>query len=420
MTPATPPEPILHVDMDAFYASVEMLKDPALRGKPVAVGSPGPRGVVMSASYQARTHGVRSGMPSARARRLCPEALFVPPDFSSYRAYSTRLREVLLSFTPLVEPLSLDEAFLDVSGATTLFGDPPEIGRKIRVRVREELDLTCSVGVAPNKFLAKLASAGAKPDGLLVVQAGEVEGFLHPLPVEALWGVGERTHEVLERLGVRTVGELAGIPPRVLQGTLGEQPARHLAELADGRDERTVVPYEPPKQVSHEETFDRDLDEEAQVLREVLRLAHRVGARLRKEGFRARTVTLKVRLASFTTLTRSRTLPDATDVGADLYRVARELYKGLPGGSGGVARRRGSEATGGPSEWTPRSTEARRRIRLLGVAASGLVPAGAEQLALVRAGRWEDAERALDRIEARFGAGSAIPAALLEPESRRG
>jgi nucleotidyltransferase/DNA polymerase involved in DNA repair len=394
VTPATPPEPILHVDMDAFYASVEVLKDPALRGKPVAVGSPGPRGVVMSASYQARTHGVRSGMPSARARRLCPEALFVTPDFSSYRAYSTRLREVLLSFTPLVEPLSLDEAFLDVSGATTLFGDPPEIGRKIRVRVREELDLTCSVGVAANKLLAKLASAGAKPDGLLVVPAGEVEGFLHPLPVEALWGVGERTHEVLERLGVRTVGELAGIPPRVLHGTLGEQPARHLAELAAGRDERTVVPYEPPKQVSHEETFDRDLDEEAQVLREVLRLAHRVGARLRKEGFRARTVTLKVRLASFTTLTRSRTLPDATDVGADLYRVAGELYGGLPPG--------------------------RRRIRLLGVAASGLVPAGAEQLALVRAGRWEDVERALDRIEARFGAGSAIPAALLEPESRRG
>jgi DNA polymerase-4 len=380
--------------MDAFYASVEVLKDPSLGGKPVVVGGPGPRGVVMSASYEARGFGVASAMPSARARRLCPEAVFVPPDFSSYRAYSTRLREILLSFSPQVEPISLDEAFLDVSGATALFGEPPEIGHKVRARVRDELDLTCSVGVARNKFLAKLASARAKPDGLLVVPADEVEGFLHPLPVEALWGVGERTHEVLERLGVRTVGELAAVPLRVLEGTLGEQPARHLAELAGGRDERSVVRYEPPKQVSHEETYDRDLDQEEQVLRELLRLAHRVGARLRKEGFRARTVTLKVRLASFTTLTRSRTLPDATDTAADLYRVAGELYTGLPPG--------------------------RRRIRLLGVAASGLVPAGSEQLALVRAGRWEEAERALDRIEARFGRGSALPATLLDPDPRRG
>ena len=389
-----PTEPILHVDIDAFYASVEVLKDLSLSGKPVVVGGPGPRGVVMSASYEAREFGVASAMPSARARRLCPEAVFVPPDFSSYRAYSTRLREILLSFSPLVEPISLDEAFLDVSGATTLFGVPQEIGSRIRARVREEMDLTCSVGVAPNKFLAKLGSERAKPDGLLVIPAGEIEGFLHPLPVEALWGVGERTHEVLERLGARTVGELAAIPVRVLERTLGEQSARHLAELAAGRDDRTVVPYEAPKQVSHEETFDRDLDEEGQVLRELLRLAHRVGARLRKEGFRARTVILKVRLASFTTLTRSRTLPDATDTGSDLYRVAGELYTGLPPG--------------------------RRRIRLLGVAASGLVPAGAEQLALVRAGRWEDAERALDRIEARFGTGAALPATLLHRDPRGG
>jgi DNA polymerase-4 len=380
--------------MDAFYASVEVLKDPSLFGKPVVVGGPGPRGVVMSASYEARAFGVASAMPSARARRLCPEVMFVPPDFSSYRAYSTRLREVLLSFSPLVEPISLDEAFLDVSGATTLFGVPQEIGRRIRARVREDMDLTCSVGVAPNKFLAKLGSERAKPDGLLVVPADDIEGFLHPLPVEALWGVGERTHEVLERLGVRTVGELAAVPLRVLERTLGEQSARHLSELAAGRDARTVIPYEAPKQVSHEETFHRDLDEEGQVLRELLRLAHRVGARLRKEGFRARTVILKVRLASFTTLTRSRTLPDATDTGSDLYRVAGELYTGLPPG--------------------------RRRIRLLGVAASGLVPAGAEQLALVRAGRWEDAERALDRIEARFGTGAALPATLLNRDPRGG
>jgi DNA polymerase IV len=387
-----PAEPILHVDMDAFYASVEILKDPSLEGRPVVVGGSGARGVVMSASYQARRFGVSSAMPSARARRLCPDAVFVPPDFASYQAYSTRLREVLLSFTPLVEPLSLDEAFLDVSGATRLFGEPAEIAGAVRGRVREELSLTCSVGVAPNKFLAKMASAAAKPDGVVVVVAHGVVGFLHPLPVRALWGVGERTHEVLERLGVRTVGELATVPGRVLERTLGEAHARHLAALASGRDERTVVPYEPPKQVSHEETFDRDIDAEDDVMRELLRLAFRVAARLRTEGYRARTVTLKVRLASFATLHRSRTVPDPTDVGADLYRVVADLYRAIPG--------------------------TRRRIRLLGVAASGLVPAGADQLALVRAGRWGDAERAMDRIERRFGQGATLPATLLGPEGR--
>ncbi|MGH2657787.1 MAG: DNA polymerase IV, partial [Actinomycetota bacterium] len=387
-----PAEPILHVDMDAFYASVEILKDPSLEGRPVVVGGSGASGVVMSASYQARRFGVSSAMPSARARRLCPDAVFVPPDFASYQAYSTRLREVLLSFTPLVEPLSLDEAFLDVSGATRLFGEPAEIAGAVRGRVREELSLTCSVGVAPNKFLAKMASAAAKPDGVVVVVAHGVVGFLHPLPVRALWGVGERTHEVLERLGVRTVGELATVPGRVLERTLGEAHARHLAALASGRDERTVVPYEPPKQVSHEETFDRDIDAEDDVMRELLRLSFRVAARLRTEGYRARTVTLKVRLASFATLHRSRTVPDPTDVGADLYRVVADLYRAIPG--------------------------TRRRIRLLGVAASGLVPAGADQLALVRAGRWGDAERAMDRIERRFGQGATLPATLLGPQGR--
>ena len=375
--------------MDAFYASVETLKDPSLAGKPVIVGHPGSRGVVLSASYEARASGVGSAMPSARARRMCPEALFVSPDFPSYRACAVRLREVLLSFTPLVEPLSLDEAFLDVSGATTLFGAPDEIGQRIRAEVRSELSLVCSVGVAPNKLLAKLASAAAKPDGLLAVRAGkEARVFLHGLPVEALWGVGERTHEVLSRLGARTVGDLQAMPVRILESVLGQQHARHLSELAAGRDERPVVPYEPPKQISHEQTYEHDLDAEGPILRELLRLSFRVASRLRREGFRARTVILKARLASFTTLTRSRTLSDPTDIGADVFRTVAELYRAIPG--------------------------ARRRIRLLGVAAGGLVAAGAEQLALVRAGRWEDAERALDRIESRFGPGTAFPAALLE------
>ncbi|HEX6208276.1 MAG TPA: DNA polymerase IV [Actinomycetota bacterium] len=390
-----PPEPILHVDMDAFYASVEVLKDPALKGKPVVVGGSGSRGVVMSASYESRRFGVRSAMPAARARRLCPEAVFVRPDFSSYRAYATRLREIFLSFTPLVEPLSLDEAFLDVGGASRLFGEPVEIAEKVRARVLEETELVCSVGVAPNKFLAKMASTQAKPNGLLVVPAGGVEAFLHPLPVDALWGVGEKTDELLRRLGVRTIGELAATSPRVLERVLGEQQGRHLAALARGEDDRSVIPYEAPKQVSHEETFDRDLDAEDDVRRELLRLSFRVAARLRKEGYRARTVTLKARLASFTTLTRSRTLPDPTDVGNDLYRIVAELFGALP-------------------------SRGRLRIRLLGVAAAGLRPSGVDQLALVRAGRWDDAERALDRIERRFGEGAAFPASLLDRGRSRG
>ncbi len=386
-------ERILHVDMDAFYASVEMLKDPSLAGKPVVVGHAGPRGVVTSASYEARRHGVRSAMPSTRARRLCPQLVFVAPDFEAYRAHSERIREILSGFTPLVEPLSLDEAFLDVGGATRLFGEPPAIAESIRRRIREETGLTASVGVAPNKFLAKLASARAKPDGVLVVRVGEVHAFLDPLPVEALWGVGERTHETLARLGIRTVAELARTSPAVLERALGEGSAKHLLSLARGEDDRRVVPHEAPKSVSHEATFERDLDDDEEILREVLRLSHRVAARLRRDGYLARTITLKVRLATFITLTRSRTLRDPTDSAAELYRSAAELYTGLP--------------------------FARRRIRLLGVAATGLQPSAARQLALDGGERWPDAERALDRIERRFGQGAAFPARLLSRRDHR-
>lgn len=390
---ARPSEPVLHVDLDAFYASVEVLKDPSLRGKPVIVGGAGPRGVVASASYEARRFGVRSAMPGVRARRLCPDGIFLPADFEAYRAHSNRFREVLRAHTPLVEPISMDEAFLDVGGATTLFGAPAEIGAKIRREVEAEVGVTCSVGVAPTKFVAKLASDGCKPDGMLVVPAGEVMAFLEPLPVGRLWGVGEKTGEVLSRMAVRTIGDLGRTPVPILERLLGEQSARHLSSLARGIDERDVVPYEPPKSVGHEETFEHDLDDDEAILRELLALSRRVASRLRADGYRARTVTLKARLPTFTTLTRSRTLPDATDVGADLYRTVAELYGALPG--------------------------ARRRIRLLGVQAHGLVPAGAEQLALLRGERWSDVERAVDRIERRFGRGAATPASLLDRGRRR-
>lgn len=388
-----PPEPILHVDLDAFYASVEVLKDPALAGRPVVVGGAGPRGVVMSASYEARASGVTSGMPSVRARRLCPDAVLLPPDFEAYRVHSNRFREILLSFTPLVEPIALDEAFLDVGGAGLLFGPPERVGARIREEVRSELRITCSVGVAPTKVVAKLASTRAKPDGLVVVRAGEVGSFLDPLPVRMLWGAGERVTEVLSRLGVRTVGELRRVPRTVLARALGDGLAAHLSGLAVGRDDRPVVPYEPPKSMSHEETFDHDLDGDEALLRRTLALSRRVAARLREEGYVARTVVLKVRLANFTTLTRSRTLERPTDVAWDIYRVAGDLYGSLPPG--------------------------RRRVRLLGIQAAGLVPAGAEQLAMLRCERWGDVERAVDRIERRFGRGTALPAALLpEPGGR--
>ena len=386
-------EPILHVDLDAFYASVETLKDPSLAGRPVVVGGAGARGVVMSASYEARACGVRNAMPAVRARRLCPEVVFVPPDFESYKAHSNRFRERLLAVTPLVEPIALDEAFLDVSGAHLLFGEPSEIGSRIRRDVRAEVGVSCSVGVAPTKLVAKLASRTAKPDGLVQVPAGRVLAFLDPLPARALWGVGAKTMETLSRLGVKTVGDLARTPPVVLARLLGDQHARDLQALARGVDERAVVPYEPPKSVSHEETFERDLDDDDELLREILALSQRVGARLREDGYRARTVTLKVRLANFATLTRSRTVDPATDVGADLYQITSELFRKLPG--------------------------VRRRIRLLGVAGTGLVAAGEEQLALLRGERWSQVERAIDRIERRFGRGAALPAALLDRRRER-
>jgi DNA polymerase-4 len=292
-----------------------------------------------------------------------------------------------------VEPISLDEAFLDVGGATKLFGEPVRIAEKIRGDVEREVGVTCSVGVASTKFVAKLASDHCKPDGILHVPAEGTLAYLDPLPVGRLWGVGEKTGDLLGRLAIRTVGDLARTPRPVLERLLGEASARHLSELAHGVDERDVVPYEPPKSVGHEETFDRDLDDEDEIARELLHLSGRVAARLREDGYRARTVTMKARLASFTTLTRARTLPAPTDLGADLYHAVAELYRGLPG--------------------------ARRRIRLLGVQATGLIPAAAEQLSLLHGERWGDVERTLDRIEARFGRGAATQAVLLDRDRSR-
>ena len=388
--------PILHVDMDAFYASVEALKDPSLQGKPIVVGGQGGRGVVTSASYEAREFGVTSAMPIVRARRLCPHAVFLSNDFTAYSHYSRLIREVFLSVTPLVEPLSLDEAFLDVSGSIRLFGDPPEIGALIKQRI-SEIGLACTVGVAPNKFLAKLASTRAKPDGFLVIRPEEVDDFLRPLPITALWGVGAQTGEALRRLGLRTVGDVAAISRRTLERAVGDALGSHLHELARGQDDREVVPHEAAKSVGHEATFSTDLDDSGVILRELLRLSDRTADRLRANGLSGRTVTIKVRFSNFKTITRSRTLPEEVASTSEIYEVAKDLYERLD-----------------PD---------RPRIRLLGVSMTGLVAGPPNrQLDLLsnasgtRTGpqRWDEATKAIDSIRTRFGTSAVAPATLLD------
>ena len=371
---------VLHADLDAFYASVEVRKDPSLRGRPLLVGGVGARGVVTSASYEARAYGCRNAMPMAQARRLCPQAVAIPPDFAGYRRWSAMVMGIFQSVTPMVEPLSLDEAFLDVRGARGLFGDAVRVARLLRARVHEEAGLALTVGVAANKFLAKLASTRGKPDGLLVVPADRAIEFLHPLPVAALWGAGHATVDVLARYGLRTVGEVAATPRATLERALGPALGSHLHERAWGRDDRPVVPFEAAKSVGSEETFASDIDDPERLAREVLRCCVRVGRRLREAGLTGRTVTLKLRFADFRTITRARTLPAATDTDAELHEVAGDLLTRLRLG--------------------------RVPVRLVGVAVSNLHErAGAPvqlRLGPDRPG-WEVAVRAADAIRARFG-----------------
>lgn len=387
--------PILHVDMDAFFASVEVVRRPELAGRPVIVGGTGPRGVVSSASYPARERGVRSAMPVARALRLCPHAVLLPPDLGRYRQVSHGIMEIFRSVTPLVQPVSLDEAFLDVGGARRMFGRPAEIGRLVRERIRERFALTCSVGVAETKFLAKIASARCKPDGLLVVPRGAAVRFLHPLPASALWGVGERTALRLAALGLHTIGDVAAAPEATLRVAVGAAAATQLRELAAGRDGTPVRPETDGKSVGADETFDHDIDDPGALDRELLRLAERSAARLRAGGHLGRTITVKIRFGDFTTIHRSRTLAEATSTSDEIYQVARQLFWS-------------AVAPGTP-------------IRLLGVRAEGLTTAGAtaRQLQLgARERGWSDADRAVDRVTHRFGA-SAVGRATLLPEPQR-
>jgi DNA polymerase-4 len=383
---------VLHVDMDAFFVAVEVRRRPELRGRPVVVGGLGNRGVVSSASYEARAFGVRSAMPMASARRLCPHATFLWPDHAAYAEVSRAVMEIFRSVTPLVEPISLDEAFLDVAGAQRLIGRPAAIGQLIRSRIVEAQGITCSVGVASTKFVAKLASTRCKPDGLLVVPVDGVLAFLHPLPVNALWGVGERTAAQLARMGLKTVGDLAGLPLSTLRSALGEAHASHLYELAWGRDPRRVSPDGPDKSIGAEETFDTDVTDPEIVHRELLRLAQRTASRLRAAGQAGRTVSIKVRFADFTTVNRSRTLRGPTDLTREVYETARTLYEALVPGAA--------------------------RIRLVGVRVEGLTAAdgAARQLVLGERERgWREAEQAVDEAIRKFGRGAVRPGTLVEP-----
>jgi DNA polymerase IV len=381
---------ILHVDMDAFYASVELRDRPELVGRPAMVAHDSGRSVVLSATYEARAYGVRSAMPVGRAKNLCPQVIIIPPRHGVYSAVSKEVMSIFRTVTPEIEPLSLDEAFLDVSGALRRLGRPSAIAATIRRQVVEQQGITCSVGVAPNKFLAKLASVQAKPDGMLIIPADGILDFLHPLPVSALWGVGAQTGKALARLGLRTVGDIAATPVDVLEADLGRAAAAHLSSLAAGRDDRRVDSAVAEKSIGAEETFADDIGDPEQIRRELLRLSSRTAHSLRAGGYAARTVVVKLRLADFTTITRSRTLPEPTDGTQRIYETACSLHEGSGLGT--------------------------RPLRLVGVRLTGLVPAAsaATQLALgERPESWREAERAMDRIASRFGDGTVRPAALV-------
>lgn len=428
---------VLHVDMDAFFASVEVKEDPSLSGRPVVVGGTGNRGVVASASYEARAFGIRSAMPGGQARRLCPDLVFLPARFGLYHRYSERLHEVLKSFTPLVEGIGLDEAFMDVSGCSSLFGTPGEIAAQVRESVSGALGLSCSVGAGPNKLVAKLASKAAKPRvskqgpspgrGTVVVSEDEVLGFLWPMPVEALWGVGPASGERLHKLGVTTVGQLAALPEAALAGALGKAAGEMLYSLAWGRDPRPVEPERALKSIGHEETYPRDVVDRQELERRLVLLADSVAARVRQHGLVARTLTLKFRYGDFTTLTRSHTFATPQTSGPSLWTAAKALLASL---------------------------ELRNGVRLLGLSVSGLMPAQSspgEQLQLdlgvpatssevaasvhehpsgrdasgpgprgpdaSGAGRgqpgWERASEAIDAVRARFGETAVGPATSL-------
>ena len=369
---------ILHVDMDAFYAAVEVLDDPSLRGLPLIIGSPDGRSVVSSASYEARRYGVRAAMPVSQAMRLCPSARIVPPHFHRYHEVSRQVMAIFESFTPLVEPLSVDEAFLDVRGVRRLWGSPARIAQLVRERVQDEVGITCSVGVAATKHVAKMASTISKPNGMLVIPASDTQAFLDPRPVRAMWGVGPKAAEALEGRGIRTIRDIRTSSREMLDRAVGPALSARLAELARGEDPRTVETERVEKSIGHEETFDTDVTDRTFLRAELLRLADRVAARLRRAEWETATVAIKIRFDDFRTLSRSQTLPEPTAVGQRIGEAAQALFDQI---------------------------DRRDPVRLVGVRAEKLRPAGGGGFGLWDDDEdWRRVEGAMDDAVARFGA----------------
>lgn len=386
--------PILHVDLDAFFASVELLDRPEIAHLPVVVAGKSLRSVVTAANYPARKFGVRSAIPLSQAMRLCPTAIVLEPHFEKYRHYSAKVMSIFDDVTPLVERLGIDEAFLDVRGARAVFGEPAEVAALIRRRVFEETGLHCSVGAAATKFVAKLASGRAKPDGLLVVPAAQTLAFLHPLPVSALWGVGAATEDSLVKRGLTTVGEIAAAPLATLQRAVGDAGGRKLHALANGIDPRAVTTRAEEKSVGHEVTFEHDTTDAEGLRRELLRQSTAVAERLRAAGVVGRTVVLKLRYSDFSTITRSRTLAEPTDLGRRIYEEVRAIHAAL--------------GDHGP-------------VRLIGVRVEQLSESDDQQFGLWDEDEiWREAEDAMDAVSAKFGKGLLGPAALLKAEKPRG
>ncbi len=373
---------ILHVDMDAFFAAVEQRDHPEYRNKPVIVGADPKggkgRGVVSTCSYEARVYGVHSALPISKAYQLCPQGIFVPPNGKLYARVSRELFQLFYEFTDAVEPLSIDEAFLDVTGSQKLFGNGEQIARKVKQRVKEQTGLTASVGVAPNKYLAKIASDLEKPDGLVVVDADQIEEFLYPLDIARLWGAGRKTQEKLRNLGIKTIGDLAGFPLQVLRDTFGKM-GPHFYNLAHGIDDRPVKAGQGVKSVSNEHTFEQDILDVTLLEQTLLRLAEKVGYRMRKKGLKGKTVHLKLRYGNFFTITRNKTIQSPTDSTQTLFRIVKTLFT--------------------------QNYQTGRPVRLLGVGISGFDETEGRQLSLFspQAEKSGKLDQVQDLLTNRFG-----------------
>lgn len=384
---------IIHVDMDAFYASIEQRDNPEYRGKPLIIGGKSRRGVVSTASYEARKYGIHSAMPITKAYQLCPQAIFLSPNIPKYKKTSQEIMQIFHNFTPLVEPLSLDEAFLDVTNSQRLFGSPQEIARKIKEKIKDTLGLTCSIGIAENKFLAKMASDMRKPDGIFIIKKEETAEKIWPLPVQKLWGVGPKIAEVLAQINIKTIGELAQCEEDLLFRKLGAG-GRDLHKLARGIDERPVEAYREPKSIGQEITFAKDTNNQEELVKCLLDLSSQVGRRLRKSGYQGKTISLKIRFNNFKTLNRSHTLNFYTDRDNDIYAECFKLFKN-------------NYISG-------------TLLRLLGVTVSNLIKTeeNNQQLAFFTDKQVKDKHlyKILDNINSKYGQGTIFRARLMDNE----